>query len=356
MKVSIDMLSPYSQQLFHELEMNCHTSVTKLVPNLNNKSQYVLHYRNLKQYLALGMKLVKVHKVLGFHQAPWLKPYIDFNTTKRKHAINDFEKDFFKLMNNSIFGKTMENLRKRVNVKLVNTPKKLQKLTASPLFDSFRIFNNDLAAVNMKKPSLLLNRPIYVGFCILDLSKVLMYDFHYNFIKNKYGNKATLCFTDTDSLLYDIKTEDVYVDMGKAIDLFDTSGYDPDHFLHSTRNKKVLGKMKDETHGIAIKEFVGLRSKMYSFLYNEGVQTIEKKTAKGISKNVTKRDIRHAHYIECLFARKRFMANMNRIQSFKHELYTINLNKIGLSPYDDKRYILDNGVSTLAYGHASITH
>ena len=263
-----------------------------------------MHYRNLKQHLTLGMRLTKIHRVLVFDQSPWLKTYIDFNTEKRKNARNEFEKDFFKLMNNSVFGKTMENLRKRVNVKLVNTEKQLEKLSASPLFDYFRIFNEDLIAVNMKKPSLYLNRPIYVGFCILDLSKVLMYDFHYNYIKAKYGNRATLLFTDTDSLCYNIRTDDVYRDMYGDLDLFDTSEYDHNHFLFSTRNKKVLGKMKDETHGIPVQEFVGLRPKMYSLLYQEGGRDVEKKTAKYIAKYVTKRHIRHAHYKDCLFLKK----------------------------------------------------
>ena len=162
-------------------------------------------------------------------------------------------------MNNSVFGKTMENLRKRVNVKLVNNPKKLTKLVSSPSFNSFRIFSEDLAAVNMHKTTLYLNRPIYVVFCILDLSKTLMYEFHYNHIKAKYDNNAKLLFTDTDSLCYEIKTDNIY--------LFGTSDYPPSHPLNSTTNKKVLGKMKDETAGIPIQEFVGLRSKMYSLLY-----------------------------------------------------------------------------------------
>jgi len=130
------------------------------------------------------------------------------------------------------------------------------------------------------------------------------------------------------------------------IDLFDTSEY------HS--NKKVLGKMKDETHGLAIAEFVGLRPKMYSLKYEEDGKDVEKKTAKGIAKNVTKRDIRHAHYKDCLFKKKRTINKMKQIRSENHELYTISINKIGLSPYDDKRYILDDGVTTLAYGHHSI--
>ena len=350
MKVSSEMLSPYCQELSECLNLHG-GAVPKLVPNLRDKTNYVVHYRNLKQYLALGMKLTKIHRVIVFQQSPWLKSYIDFNTEKRKHAANDFEKDFYKLMNNSVFGKTMENLRKRVNVKLVNDKTKLSKLTASPSFDSFRIFSEDLAAVNMKKTKLYLNRPIYVGFAILDLSKVLMYQFHYEYMQPTYGCNAKLLFTDTDSLCYEIKTNDIYQDMLQDIDLFDTSEYAQDHPLYSVTNKKVLGKMKDETHGIPIQEFVGLRPKMYSILYTENNKQVEKKTAKGIKKSVTKRKLRHAGYKECLFEKRQTMASMNQIRSESHEIYAIKLNKIGLSPYDDKRYILNDGMNTLAYGH-----
>ena len=272
-------------------------------------------------------------------------------TEERKQASNDFEKYFFKLMNNAVFGITMENLRKRVNVKLVNDEKQLKKLTASPSFDYFRIFTKELAAVNMKKPTLYLKHPIYVGFSILDLSKTLMYEFHYKCIKVKYGDKATLLFTDTDSLCYNIQTKDIYRDMQEDTELFDTSEYSTDHFLFSTENKKVLGKMKDETHGIPIEEFVGLRPKMYSLLYTENSREIEKKVVKGIAKNVTKKEIRHEHYKDCLFDRKQHMASMHQIRSFQHNLYSIKLNKIGLSPIDDKRYILGNSCDTLAHGH-----
>ena len=217
----------------------------------------------------------------------------------------------------------MENLRKRVNVKLVNEVKQLKqkKLTHSPSFDHFRIFTNELVAVNMKKPTLYFNQPIYVGFAILDLSKVLMYDFHCNYIKVKYGEKATLLFTDTDSLCYNIQTEDIYRDIQEEADLFDTSEYPPDHFLFSTRNKKVLGKFKDEVHGTPVQEFVGLRPKMYSLLYNENGKTVEKKVAKGIAKNVTKREIRHEHYKECMFNRKQQTASMQQIRSFKQSVH-----------------------------------
>ena len=220
-------------------------------------------------------------------------------------ADNDF--DFFKLMNNAVFGKTMENLHKRLIVQLVNNQSKARKL----IFHAFRIFNEDLVAVHMLKQRLYLNRPIYVGFTILDVSKTLMYDFHYNYIKKKYGQCAKLLFTDTDSLCYNISTENIYEDMIRDIHLFDTSEYDPEHPLYSTENKKVLGKMKDETHGIAIQKFVGLKSKMYSMIYEEEGCLKEKKTAKGIKKSVIKHHTKHEHYKQCLFDKTIHISTMN---------------------------------------------
>ena len=148
----------------------------------------------------IGLKIKKVHRVLEFNQSPWLKQYIDVNTEKRKHAKNPIRKDFFKLMNNSVCGKTMENLQKRVNVKQATDKKKLDKLTLKPACVSSKIFNKGLMAVHKIKETLMLNRPAYISMCILDLSKTLMYDFHYNYIKRRYGDRAKLLFTDTDSL------------------------------------------------------------------------------------------------------------------------------------------------------------
>ena len=210
-KVSNNMLSPYCKKIAEKYNISIGL-VSKLIPTLRDKKEYVLHYRNLQLYLDLGLKIKKVHRVLKFDQSPWLKQYIDFNNEKRKHAKNSFEKDFFKLMNNSVFGKTMENLRKRVDVRLVINEKKLDKLTTKPTYVSFKIFNKNLMAVHKVKETLTLNRPTYVGICILDLSKMIMYDFHYNYIKKKYNNRARLLFTDTDSLTYEIEAEDVYKD------------------------------------------------------------------------------------------------------------------------------------------------
>ena len=148
-------------------------------------------------YLSLGMKLTKVHRILTFKQADWLKKYIDFNTDKRKNAADSFDKNYFKLMSNRVFGKTMENLRKRISVKLV-------KCVSKPSFVSQKILSKNFVSIHEIKPVLILNKPVYVGFSILDLSKYFMYEFHYKYVKSKFD--AKLLFTDTGSLVYEIKT------------------------------------------------------------------------------------------------------------------------------------------------------
>ncbi|GBN09915.1 hypothetical protein AVEN_188053-1, partial [Araneus ventricosus] len=256
--------SNYAKEILTRLNLpKCKPSV-KLIPNLRNKEKYVIHYRNLKFYVKLGLKVTKVHRILKFQQSEWLKNYINFNTEQRQKATTNFEKDLFKLLNNAVFGKTMENLRNRVKIDLVTEEKRGKKLVASPTFESFQIITEDLVSVQRHKTSLFLNRPIYVGFSILDISKILMYDFHYNFIKKTYVNRAKLLFTDTDSLCYHIHTEDVYKDISKHAELFDTANYPPNHLLFNLQNNKVLGKMKDELSGDIASEFVGLKAKMYS--------------------------------------------------------------------------------------------
>ena len=246
--------------------------------------------------------------MLEFDQPPWLKHYIDFNSEKRKHAKNSFEKDFFKLMNNSVFGKTMENLRKRVDVRLVTNEKKLLKLTSKPTYVSSKIFNKNLVTAHKIKEALTLNRPAYVGKCILDLSKTLIYDFHYNYIKKKYGSKARLLFNDTDSLTYEIETEDTYKDFWNDKGKFDNSDYQENSPYYDTSNKKVIGKFRDEAAGTPIVEFVGLKSKMYSYIKND-----EKggKTAKGIKRNVIKNNIKHEDYKNVLLNNEQEAKNIN---------------------------------------------
>ena len=345
-KVTENMLSPYCQKIAEQFGVKIGL-VEKLVPTLFNKERYVLHYRNLQLYMSLGLKLTKIHRALEFDQSPWLKSYIDFNTKKRAEAKNSFEKDFFKLMNNSVFGKTMENLRKRQDIKLVTDEENLLRWASKPSFISCKIFNEDLVAIHKTKTTLTLNRPAYVGMCILDLSKTLMYDFHYNYIKSKYGDKARLLFTDTDSLTYEIEADDVYQDFWKDKHLFDNSDYPKDSPFHNNANKKVIGKFKDEAAGLPIVEFVGLRSKMYSYIKDNEQSS---RTAKGIKKNVIKKQLGHDKYKDVLFNKKQMCHTMRLIKSEKHQIGSYVVDKISLSCFDDKRYIHQNGATSYAYG------
>ena len=329
-------------------------NVEKLIPNLRDKKNYVIHYKNLIQCLKLGMKLKKIHRGIRFVESEWMKSYIDTNAKLRAQAKNKFEMGFFKLMNNSVFGKTIENIRNRVDVKLVNTEEKFKKLVAKPNFKSRKIFNENLISVHMKKTSLTMNKPVYLGMCILDLSKTLMYDFHYNYIILKYGNKAKLLFTDTDSFLYEIETEDFYKDIsGDIRDRFDTSDYKEDHpsKIPTGINKKVLGMFKDEAAGKIIKEFVGLRAKLYSYIMEEGE---ENKKCKGVKKQVVEENITHEDYKTCLLTGKEILRKQNILRSYDHEVYTEEVNKIALSAADDKRYLLKDSFDTLAWGHHRI--
>ena len=178
----------------------------KLTPNLRDKVKYVVHYRNLKLYLQLGLVVTKVHRVLTFKQSPWLKTYIDFNTHQRSSlAGNSFLKDFFKLMNNSVYGKTQENLRKRVQVELITDARILRKRVAKSGFCKGNPITDCLTVVQCKVATLTLNRPIYVGFSVLELSKLHMYDVHYMCVKYPGPGQLRLLFTDTDSLAYAVE-------------------------------------------------------------------------------------------------------------------------------------------------------
>ena len=203
--------------------------VEKLVPNLRDKKNYVIHIQALNQALQHGLRLDRIHRAIEFDQSPWLKTYIDFNTQLRMAATNDFEKDFFKLMNKSVFGKTMENIRKHRNIKLVTTEEKYLCTAMKPNFKSRVLFAENLMGCEMGKIKVVMNKPVYLSQVILDLSKIVMYEFHYDYMVPKYGlEKLKLCYMDMDSLVYDIKTGDFYEDITEDVPArFDTSGYCP---------------------------------------------------------------------------------------------------------------------------------
>ena len=327
--------------------------VEKLIPTLGDKQKYVLHRENLKLYLSLGLKLKWIHRGIKFREKPWMRSYIELNTDLRTKGKNDFEKDFFKLMNNSVFGKTMENIRNRVDVRLVGNREKAQKLIAKPNLKHWICFDENLIGIHLKRIKLVFNKPVYCGMSILDLSKTMIYDFHYNYIIPKFGKKQKLLFTDTDSLCYEIETEDFFADIaGDVKELFDTSNFDKNHPSGiQGKNKKVPGMMKDEAGGKIIEEFVGLRSKLYSYKMFEGK---EEKKCKGIKKVVVKKQISFEDYKECLLSKQPQMRKMNVIRSHQHEIFSETVNKIALAADDDKRIILDDGISTLALGNKNL--
>ena len=320
----------------------------KLVCNLNDKKNYLVHINVLKQALDHELKLKKVHRIIEFEQEAWLKEYIDVNTELRKKATNDFEKDFFKLMNNAVFGKTMENVRKHWDIKLVKTYKKRNKLVSEPNFHTMKLIDNNLAIIEMRKVKVKMNKPIYLGLSILDISKITMYEFWYDYVKIKYQDKARLCYMDTDSFVVNIKTKDFYKDINQDVNKrFDTSNYTFDRPLTTGINKKV-GLMKDELGGDIITEFVALRPKAYLYVTNN---FIEMKKAKGTKKCVVNKMLRFNDYKKCLFDNGKVLKSQQRFKSENHELYTENINKIALSCDDDKRIVTSDRITSYPYGY-----
>ena len=260
----------------------------KLVCNLRDKKKYVVHISILKQALNHGLKLKKVHRVIEFNQEARLKKYIGMNTELRKKASNDFEKDFFKLMNNAVFGKTMENVRKHRDIKLVKTDHKRNKLVSEPNYHKMNLISENLSIIEMKKVKVKMNKLIYLGLPILESSKIIMYEFWYDYMKKKYGDLVKLCYmVKLCYVIMNIKTNDFYKDIAQDVEeRFDTSNYDVDRPLPKGKNKKVIGLMKDELGGGIITEFVALRPKTYSYMTDE---FIEMKKAKGTKKCIIKR-------------------------------------------------------------------
>ena len=326
----------------------------KLIPHLMKHERYVIHYRNLKFIKSLGVKITNLNKVISFDQKEWLKPYIDFNTDKRKEAKNEFEKDFFKLMNNSVFGKTMENVKNRIELKLTTDNERAIKWFSKLEFKNSKFFDG-LHMIEMFKKEIVYDKPIYVGTTILDLSKLCMMDFHYNVINKEFENKHNLIYSDTDSLVYSIENEDIYEWVKNNKSHFDLSdSIRPD--MKDNTNEKVIGKMKDEFNGLLISEFIGLNPKAYSINHqtlNEAkeLEIKNKKTLKGVSKVVVKNEISHNDYINVLNNNEPIKRDVISIRSFDHQLFTHKaIGKVALTSFYDKFKMIDNN-NNLPYGY-----
>ena len=258
-------------------------------------------------------------------------------------------KTSFKLMNNSVFSKTMENIRKHRNIKLVTDKEKFLKKVMKPNFKSSVLFRENLMGCKMGKIKVVMNKPVYLGQAVLDLSKLVMYEFHYDYMKPKYKDNLRLCYMDTDSLVYQIKTEDFFADIAEDVPTrFDTSGYRSRHPLPMGLNKKVIGMMKDEMGGDVITEFVVLRPKLYSYRKLGGD---EEKKCKGIKKGVVKRTLTFENYRDCLFKKSNLYRSQFMFRLIKYDVHTIEVNKLALSADRNKRVIEEGGISMKARGH-----
>ena len=296
----------------------------KLVCNVTDKENHSIHIAAFKQALNHGLKLIRVHSVISFRQKEWLQPYIDLNTELRKNAKNEFEKDFYKLKINSIYGKTVQNDRKHRDIKLVAAEYKRNKLTSEPNYHSTKCISKNLLVMEMKKTKVRMNKPIYLGQAVLDLSKTLMFEFWYDYLKPMYGDKIRLCYTDTDSFIMHIKTDDFYKDISADVDKwFDTSNFNKNDNrpLGIGKNKKVLGKFKDELAGKIMTKLCATRAKTYSFLIDDFTDDdyeknkIVNKKAKGTKKCVVKREILFNNYLDSLFKNKVLYRSQQRFEA-----------------------------------------
>jgi hypothetical protein len=298
-----------------------------------------------------GLILKKIHRVLQFHQSRWLKPFIDLNTELRQKADNKFDQNFYKLIINSFFGKSIEQKRKHKDIRIALTEAQIRKWLKQPHYNTFNIIDENKVVVEMRKSSVYLNKPIYLGMTCLELSKLHMYQLYYDLFQKIYGKNLSLLFMDTDSFCFLIKTNDIFEDFKKYSDILDLSEYPEDHFseLFSDKNKKVLGMLKDEMKGSIISELVGIKSKMYSLSYEHK----NKMTGKGIQRAVLEKFFSHDDYKNCILKNDLFFAQNRRIESKDHQLRTIEQTKLVLKPFDDKRYYISN-IDSLAYGHTDI--
>ena len=351
-EITQDMFSHFMNDFHHTLNGGKTFKPShKLLLTQYDKHNYFVHYAVLKFYLSLGLTLNKVHRVIKYRQKAWLKEYIDFNSKERASSQNDFDKSFYKLKNNALFGKTMEDVRKRMNYKLVTDENKLDKLIRSPFFYDRDIITEDIAGVHMRKAKVILDKPIFVGQAVLDYSKLEMYNLYYNILPQcPLIKKLQLVGGDTDSFFLTIATDikhslsDVF---NSLTDFIDTSNYPPSHPLYSKENKAKLGCFKDETCGQTLEEMILLRPKMYSMKFKDTDTAI--KRAKGITKHIVSK-MKHDTYREAFEKKKTTQVEMTILRSKQHTIQTTTFNKRALSAWEDKRVWLSENES-LPHGH-----
>jgi len=327
-------------------------STEKLIPHLKGRNDYVIHGVHLKFCLKQGLVLKKIRRVLAFKQSCWLAPFVNFVTELRKNASSEFEDSIWKKVVNASYGRLLMDKEKHVNMKLITDEPKFYEETGKPTLKTVTFYNEQLVGVQHKPWKIVLDKPIAIGFSCLELSKLHIYKFHYGYIKSMYGKDCQLLVTDTDSLTYVITNHNVDRDIWANRKFFDLSKYPKDSPMHWERNKKLRGTFKREYPNRPIVAFVGLRAKMYAFrhLSKTAKKNDETRKAKGIAKSVLN-DIRFDDYKSALFENRVEKQTFLSIRSKKHNLQTISQEKKGLSNFDTKRWVCNDGVKTFAYGN-----
>lgn len=315
--ISFEMLSAYQRAIIKKHKISFTTQKNKLTPNFLDKKNYVTHYLNLKFYLKMGLELKKIHRILAFTQKQWLKLYINFNSEKRELAENKFEKNLFKQMNNSIYGKSLQSPRKRINMDGCFNVQKCQKKLGDPLLEYFEIINQNFCIFKTCRKSLFLNNPIFVGYTVLENSK-LLYDYYYSYFKKTYKENCEFLYSDTDSITFSVTSNTFINDLkGKFKDILDFSHVPKNHVLYSDKNHMKIGKLKFDTNDF-IEKFVGIKSKMYSFKIENKFKNVAKGVKKSVTKNFTT-DLYQNVIEDNLFLREK----QYNITATNHELKTV---------------------------------
>lgn len=345
-KITKNMLSPYCLKLAQRYNISM-DSMPKLISTQYDKLNYVCHIENLQFYLKQGMILKKVHKILQFEQEAVFEPYIKYCVEGRKKATHPDEKLMYKTMANSIFGKCLVNPEKRHLTKILTNEEKVLRAISNVRFKHANVITPNIVQLESFKVRNVINSPYFIGVAILELSKLHLFQLHYDHFVRRFGTtNLKLLMTDTDSLLYSIKTPNVYQELSE-MNVIDFSNYPETHQFYSKKNKGKLFYLKDESSARVIQAFCGLRSKSYSIKY---VDQTQKTVGKGIPRfklcGITHEDLK-----QCLFSGDRAEVNTEQFRSYKHTMFTINAKKIALSPFDNKRYVCGGGIYSLPYGH-----
>ena len=341
-------VSPYTRELSAACGIQLRPA-KKLCLSLTDKTRYAVHYRTLQSYIRLGVVLKRVHKVIRFTQSLWLQDFMKYTTDKRRGATNDFDKMLYKSVACNVFGKSIENVKRRINVRIVTTPKELRRLVNKPSFQAIRVFDSNLAAVKLYRTNVKLNKPIAVGYTVLELAKMKMYHFWYEVLLGAAFSdfKISLLMSDTDSFLVHIENDPAKE--AASLDAvfrrhrheFDMSGFEDGHPLKNDRNRQVPGKLKFQVPKQVCMEAVVLSSKCYSILTDQGSLS----AMKGVPGH-----LQHEQYKDCIINEKCHTGRVKSIKNYGQKLYHVSTERRMLSPLDTKRYYLSANES-LSYGH-----